>query len=164
MKEQILKIIKDGGLFCGGFVRDYLIRGEDYNDIDFYFSSEMPEPYVSWPFIGGAKTKFFEGTKFHCGTSPYDITCNVFSFDGEKIVARPTYMEFSYTRSWEMIFKKEFVFTTMKDISSAEKMKRRGWIKVESDLRKRKKPFAPQEGIWLDFTLAKERFDKLINK
>lgn len=161
MKEKLAEIIKAGGLFCGGFVRDYLIRGEEYNDIDFYFPTTTPEPYSSWEFIGGAKTMFFNGKKFHCGTSPYDITCNVFSFDGEKIVARPTYMEFSYTRSWEMIFKKEFVFTTMKDISSAEKMKRRGWVKVGSDFRKRSEPLAPSCGMWSDFTLAKERFDAL---
>ena len=161
MKERLLKIIKDGGLFCGGFVRDYLIRGKDYNDIDFYFPTDTPEPYASWKFIGGAKTMIIDGKKFHCGTSPYDLTCNVFSFDGEKIVARPTFMEFSYTRSWEMIFRKEFVFTEIKDASSAAKMQRRGWSKVGSDFRKRPEPFAPSCGAWSYFKQAKERFDSL---
>jgi len=161
VKEQLLKIIKDGGLFCGGFVRDYLIRGKQFNDIDFYFPSKTTEPYASWPFIGGAKTQFFEGTKFHCGTSPYDLTCNVFSFDGEKIIARPTFMMFSYVRSWEMIFRKEFIFTEIKDASSAAKMQRRGWGKLGSDFRKRTEPLAPSAGPWSDFTMAAERFHAL---
>lgn len=161
MKEHLLKIIQDGGLFCGGFVRDYLIRGESFNDIDFYFPSHIPEPYVSWQFIGGAKTKIIDGKKYHCGTSPYDLTCNVFSFDGQKIVARPTYMEFSYARSWEMIFKKEFVLTEIKDVCCAAKMQRRGWNKVGYDCRKRTEPFAPTAGIWDEFMYAKERFEVL---
>jgi hypothetical protein len=161
VKDCLIEILKAGGLFCGGFVRDYLIRGEDYNDIDFYFPLATPEPYDSWKFIGGAKTMTMEGKKFHCGTSPYDITCNVFSFDGKRIVARPTFMEFSYARSWEMLLKKEFVFTTMRDIPSAEKMKRRGWAKIGNDFRKRAEPFAPTCGVWSEFTLAKERFNAL---
>lgn len=161
MKDFLLKIIKDGGLFCGGFVRDWLIRGDNFNDIDFYFNGIIPEPYASWEFIGGAKTMVVGGKKFHCGITPYDITCNVFSFDGTRIIARPTYMEYSYTLSWEMIFNKEFVFTNMKDILSAEKMKRRGWKKVGFDFRRRSEPLAPTCGVWSGFELAKQRFDSL---
>lgn len=161
MKEQLLKIIQDGGLFCGGFVRDYLIRNESFNDIDFYFPSYVPEPYASWKFIGRAKTMIIDGKKFHCGTSPYDLTCNVFSFNGENIIARPTFMEFSYARSWNMIFKKEFVLTETKDVFCAAKMQRRGWDKVECDFRKRSEPLAPCFGVWSDFKEAKERFESL---
>jgi hypothetical protein len=161
LKEPLNDILKAGGLFCGGFVRDYLIRGEQFNDLDFYFPNEIPEPYASWPFIGGAKTKFFEGTKFHCGTSSYDLTCNVFSFDGEKIVARPTYMTASYTQAWRMIFERRFIYTHRQDAGAREKMKRRGWEMVSIDFRKRGEPFAPSYGVWSDFKEAKERFDSL---
>lgn len=161
LKELLNNILKAGGLFCGGFVRDYLIRGEDYNDIDFYFPLDIPEPYASWKFIGGAKTMIIAGKKFHCATSPYDLTCNVFSFDGEKIVARPTYIEFSYAKSWEMIFKKQFVYTNRPDTGAREKMKRRGWEMVSIDFRKRPEPFAPSCGVWSDFKQAKERFESL---
>jgi hypothetical protein len=161
LKEPLNDVLKAGGLFCGGFVRDYLIRGEQFNDLDFYFPKEIPEPYASWPFIGGAKTKFFEGTKFHCGISPYDLTCNVFSFDGEKIVARPTYMTASYAAAWRMILEKRFIFTNLADIIAREKMKRRGWIMEGIDFKRRPAPYAPTAGPWSDFTLAAERFHAL---
>jgi hypothetical protein len=161
LKEPLNDVLKAGGLFCGGFVRDYLIRGEQFNDLDFYFPKEIPEPYASWPFIGGAKTKFFEGTKFHCGISPYDLTCNVFSFDGEKIVARPTYMTASYAAAWRMILEKRFIFTNLADIIAREKMKRRGWIMEGIDFKRRTDPYAPTAGPWSYFTLAAERFHAL---
>jgi hypothetical protein len=161
LKEPLNDVLKAGGLFCGGFVRDYLIRGEQFNDLDFYFPKEIPEPYASWPFIGGAKTKFFEGTKFHCGISPYDLTCNVFSFDGEKIVARPTYMTASYAAAWRMILEKRFIFTNLADIIAREKMKRRGWIMEGIDFKRRPDPYAPTAGPWSGFSQAAERFTAL---
>jgi hypothetical protein len=161
LKEHLIDIVESGGLFCGGLVRDYLIRGEPFNDVDFYFQGEIPEPYASWPFVGGAKTQFFEGTKFHCGTSPYDLTCNVFSFDGEGIVARPTYMMTSYGKSWEMIFEKRFIYTHRQDAGAREKMKRRGWIMDGIDFNRRPDPHAPTSGPWSDFTQAAKRFTAL---
>ena len=161
LKEPLNDILKAGGFFCGGFVRDYLIRGESFNDIDFYFEGSIPKPYASWPFIGGAKTQFFEGTKFHCGTSPYDLTCNVFSFDGKGIVARPTYMMASYAKAWEMLFEKRFIYTHRQDAGAREKMKRRGWIMDGIDFNRRPAPHAPTSGPWSDFTLAAERFTAL---
>jgi hypothetical protein len=162
MKEALIDILKAGGLFCGGFVRDYLIRGEPFNDVDFYFPKVIPEPYASWKFVGGAKTIIIDGNKFHCCDNSYfDISCNIFSFDGQGIVARPTYMEFSYTRSWQMLFNKSFIFNDLRDVRVSEKMKRRGWQMAAIDFRKRAEPFAPSCGVWSDFTLAKERFDAL---
>jgi|GEM_PF-4073915 len=161
LKEHLIDIVESGGLFCGGFVRDYLIRGEPFDDLDFYFQGEIPEPYASWPFVGGAKTQLFEGTKYHCGTSPYDLTCNVFSFDGEKVVARPTYMTTSYAQAWRMIFEKRFIYTHRPDAGAREKMKRRGWIMEGIDFNRRPDPYAPASGPWSDFTLAAERFHAL---
>jgi hypothetical protein len=161
-KEPLNDILKDGGLFCGGFVRDYLIRGEEYDDIDFYFPEVTPEPYASWDIVGGAKTMIMNKKKFHCcKNTPYDITCNIFSFNGEKINARPTLLEVSYTRSWELIFERKFIYSDFRDIRVREKMRRRGWEMVGIDFRKRSEPFAPSHGPWSDFTLAAERFTAL---
>ena len=159
-------ILDSGGLLCGGFVRDRLILGEKPNDIDFYFNGKTPQPFQSWDSNGAAKEKIFMGTKYHCIepvklSENTDLTCNIFSFNGRELVARPTHNCYSYFKSWELLLKKRFVFTNKKEIRIKLKMLAKGWTQETHDFRRQTEPIAPPFGPWSDFTLAKERFDSL---
>ena len=90
-----------------------------------------------------------------------DLTCNIFSFNGRELVARPTHNCYSYFKSWELLLKKRFVFTNKKEIRIKLKMLAKGWTQETHDFRRQTEPIAPPFGPWSDFTLAKERFDSL---
>jgi hypothetical protein len=164
MKNEILNsILSCGGLFCGGFVRDWLILGGEYNDIDFYFEGTIPEKFRSWKSNGRARVNVIDGVIFSLIImNPHsDLSCNLFCFDGEKIFARPTRVLFSYAKSWELIFDKKFVYTNETDIRCRIKMLEKGWTQDRIDTRQRAVVSSPLYGPWSDFTLAKERFDAL---
>ena len=166
-------IAKAGGYFCGGFVRDYLIRGESFNDIDFCFAGKWPNPYVSWPLIRteiGRETAeaHIDGIKYHCvNLELIDLTCNLFCFDGVKIYPRPCFRyrdkSVNYVEAWEMIFEKKFVMQVpaIKNVKLRAKLTKRGWEDCGIDLTINKITTPPSSGPWSDFMLAKERFDAI---
>jgi hypothetical protein len=160
-KEMLNKILNSGGLLCGGFVRDYLIRGEDYNDIDFYFEENIPDIFNNWKSNGRARVNQINGITYHIvEMNPQsDLSCNLFCFNGERLFARPTKILFSYAKSWDLLLKKKFVYTDMLDIRCRTKMLAKGWSQSHIDTRKKSERIAPLYGPWSDFSLAKERFD-----
>ena len=166
-------IIKSGGYFCGGFVRDYLIRGESFSDIDFCFAGKWPNPYAYWPLIRTeirretAETHI-DGMKYHCvNLEAIDLTCNLFCFDGFKVYPRPCFQyrdkPVDYFKAWEMLLEKKFVMQipAIKNLKLRAKLTKRGWIDCGIDLVVNTLAIPPKFGPWSDFALAKERFDAL---
>ena len=166
-------IAKAGGCFCGGFVRDYLIRGESFNDIDFCFAGKWPNPYAHWPLIRtelGRETAetHIDGIKYHCvNLEAIDLTCNLFCFDGFRVYPRPCFQyrdkPVDYFKAWEMLLEKKFVMQipAIKNLKLRAKLTKRGWIDCGIDLVVNTLAIPPKFGPWSDFTLAKERFDAL---
>ena len=173
MIASLNDIIGSGGYFCGGFVRDYLIRGESFNDIDFCFNGLWPNPYASWPLIRtevGRETAeaHIDGMKYHCvNLEAIDLTCNLFCFDGLKVYPRTCFQyrdrPVDYLKAWEMLLKKKFVMQVpaIKNVKLRAKLTKRGWIDCGIDLVVSTLSTPPPVGPWSDFTLAKERFDAL---
>jgi hypothetical protein len=164
MKKEILnRVLEYGGFICGGFVRDWLILREEFNDIDFYFEGDIPAEFNSWKSNGRARVKEIDGFTYHIvSMNPQsDLSCNLFCFDGQKLFARPTRVLFSYAKSWSLIFEKKFVYTNALDIRCRTKMLGKGWTQDRIDTRQREEASAPLCGPWSDFTLAKERFNAL---
>ena len=162
-----------GGYFCGGFVRDYLIRGESFNDIDFCFAGKWPNPYASWPLIRaqlGRETAeaHIDGMKYHCvNLEAIDLTCNLFCFDGLKVYPRACFQyrdrPVDYFKAWEMLLEKKFIMQVpaIKNVKLRAKLTKRGWMDCGIDLVANTLATPPQVGPWSDFALAKERFDSL---
>lgn len=167
------RIICAGGRLCGGFVRDYLIRGESFNDIDFTFNCKWPEPYASWRFIRTSKGRetaenIIDGMKYHCvNLEPTDLTCNLFLFDGVSVFPRPCFQyrdkPIDYSEAWEMLLQKKFVMQVpaFKNVKLRAKLIKRGWEHCGVGLSIKTIAQPPSHGPWSDFTLAKERFDAL---
>ena len=160
-KEMLSSVLSYGGLLCGGFVRDWLILGEEHNDIDFYFQGDIPTKFNSWKSNGRARVNEIDGVTYHIVlmNPDSDLSCNLFCFDGQRLFARPTRVMFSYAKSWSLIFEKKFVYTNPLDIRCRTKMLNKGWTQDRIDTRQRSEATAPNYGPWSDFTLAKERFD-----
>ena len=173
MIASLNNIIRAGGHFCGGFVRDFLIRGESFNDIDFCFNHKWPEPFASWPLIRilkGRETaeKFIDGMKYHCvNLEPIDLTCNLFCFDGSKIFARSSFeyrdRPLNYIEAWEMLLEKKFIMQVpaIKNVKLSAKLTKRGWVDCGIDLVTDRVATPPACNPWSDFALAKERFDAI---
>jgi hypothetical protein len=169
MKNLLNEIVQSGGILCGGFVRDYLIRGGQFNDIDFFFKKDWPEPFQSWERIRTVKgnetaQKIFNGVKYHCLiVESTDLSSNVFCFDGIKLYPRPLVAPIDYVQSFRFIFENKYTLQvpSLKNLRLEAKLKKKGWeragiVYVSSDI-----ATPPSVGPWSDFTLAKERFDAL---
>ena len=169
MIELLSKIIDCGGIFCGGFVRDYLIRGEQFNDIDFFFFGEWPHPFSAWPLIRsehGRETAEYhaDGIKFHCvRLEPIDLTCNLFCFDGQKIFPRKCFNPIDYKKAWEMLLNKQFIqqVPAIKNIALKTKLLKRRWEFHGISMATKTIANPNISGPWSDFTLAAERFHAL---
>ena len=169
MNGLLNKIISCGGYFCGGFVRDYLIRGEAFSDIDFSIDGEWPNPFCGWPLIRtelGRETseKHINGIKYHCvRLEPIDLTCNLFCFDGTKIFPRECFQPIDYIRAWELLLNRQFIqqAPAIKNIALKTKLVKRGWEYVGITMAGNSISIPTKVGPWSDFTLAKERFDAI---
>lgn len=169
MTELLNKIISSGGIFCGGFVRDFLIRGEQFNDIDFFFYGEWPHPFSTWPLIRteiGRETAemHIDGMKYHCvRLEPIDLTCNMFCFDGEKVFPRKCFEPINYEEAWKLLLNKQFVqqVPAIKNVALKVKLVKRGWEFCGISIVNKKIAIPPIDGEWFDFKQAKERFDSL---
>jgi hypothetical protein len=172
MQDLLNDIISKGGIFCGGFVRDYLICGKTFSDIDFFFPGEWPEPYKSWHYIRAFKNQEvvenrIDGIKYHClKVEPLELSCNVFCFDGKNIFPRACYKPMDYLRAWELLLDKKFIMQVpgMKNIRLEYKLNKKGWQKTDTVCITKELEEPPTVGPWTNFVEAKQRFDKLINK
>lgn len=130
MDALISKILDHGGVFIGGFVRDYLILGEHYNDIDFILRKDAGIKITNWKDSYMGREFVHNDTVFHWQYSffPTDISCNFFGFSSEGIISRPTKINYSYEKSLRLIFEKKYVyFCPQDDMRVALKMRKRGW-------------------------------------
>jgi len=169
MRDLLNDVLVKGGFFCGGFVRDYLIRGEPFNDIDFFFPGEWPEPYRSWHYrrdIPGKEVveNYADGIKYNCiKIEPLEFSCNVFCFDGKNIFPRACCKPMDYVKAWELLLQKKYVMQVpgIKNVVFEVKIKKRGWKKAEAVWTHGEIEEPPVTGPWVDFKEAKERFNKL---
>lgn len=172
MQKLLGDILTKGGVFCGGFVRDYLIRGEPFNDIDFFFPDEWPEPYCSWHYMRDIPGKevvenYADGMKYNClKVEPLELSCNVFCFDGKNIFPRACYKPMDYVKAWELLLQKKYIMQVpgTKNVRLQEKIKKKGWEKVKAVWVRGEIEELPATGPWVDFKEAKERFDKLVQQ
>lgn len=165
MRSIINEILGRGGHFVGGFVRDYLIRGEAFSDIDFVLPQEE-NLGISLSKKTQTHAEFnFDNTTFHWQYSAFqtDLSCNFFHYSSDGIVAKPTKINYSYEHSFELIKEKRFVYFTQNDMRIRHKMVCRGWIMTDS-LHKQIRPtlHAPKHGSWEALNqIAKQRIDAL---
>lgn len=164
---MIAKILESGGMLTGGIVRDWLIRGETFNDVDFYFDQE-PEWILEW---GSKNKRLFrevDCVTYHCqrivpGTSTQDLTCNLFSFSLKRgLFARPSPYDFDYNYGFAMLLQKEFGVLDLRDANIRFKMIGRGWKEIYMP-KKRREVYAPESGIWDAYSdLARQRLNLIL--
>ena len=165
MRSIINEILQRGGELLGGFVRDYLIRGEAFSDIDFVL------PRHEDLGIGLSKKSqthaefIIDNTRFHWQYSAFetDLSCNFFHYSLHGIVAKPTKINYSYERSFGLIKDKEFAYFAQSCMPIRRKMILRGWVMAES-LHKQIRPtlHAPKHGTWEALNhIAQQRIDAL---
>lgn len=164
--DVVEKIYEEGGVFVGGFVRDYIIRGEPFNDFDFYF--ESPPPWIKeWDFWGYAHRRKIGGKDFHCQKVPFDwdLSCNFFNFSKEKgLFAKPITSTFCHEKAFEMILGKEFAYLEPRSGNLRVKMLQRGWINREVNFGKKDLATAPEAGSWDSMqNVFLDRFNRFIN-
>jgi len=120
MHKVVSKILNSKGFFIGGFVRDYLIRGEKFSDIDYNFhDNACMRPTEKTILLRGKgdvnladleQKDYLEGLLFHyCPRSYYyDLSCNLFGFDEDGFFPLPSYHKFDLEKAWELILEKKF--------------------------------------------------------
>lgn len=164
---MIRRLYEAGANFTGGFVRDYLIRGECFNDVDFYFDEE-PDWIRQWE---QNNRRFFiheNCIEYHCqriiqGSSTQDLSCNMFSFNKDRgIFARPSPYMFNYELGFKMLLNKQFAVLDLRDANIRFKMIERGWTEIY--VTKMKGPItAPEHGSWDEHSkMARERLEELL--
>jgi hypothetical protein len=172
MQDLLNDVLGKGGIFCGGFVRDYLIRGEAFSDIDFFFPGEWPEPYISWKYRRDwpgheVVENYVNGVKFNCiKIEPLEFSCNVFCFDGKNVFPRAVCRPMDYINAWELLLQKKYVMQVpgFKNVVFEHKAKKKGWERAELVWTHGEIDQPPATGPWVDFKEAKERFDRLMQK
>lgn len=164
---MIAKILEAGGMLTGGIVRDYLIRGECFNDVDFYFDEE-PDWILEWGSNKKRLSREIDCITYHCqrivpGTSTQDLTCNLFCFNLKRgLFARPSPYDFDYNYGFAMLLQKEFGVLDLRDANIRFKMVARGWREIYMPKR-RGEIYAPEHGIWDEHTqTARERLEAVL--
>jgi len=164
---MIRKLYEAGANFTGGFVRDYLVRGECFNDVDFYFDEE-PDWIQEWEQNGKRFFIYQDCIEYHCqriipGSSTQDLSCNLFSFNKERgLFARPTPYVFDYELGFKMLLNKQFAVLDLKDANIRFKMVERGWTEIWVSKRT-SIVTAPEHGIWDEHTqTARERLEAVL--
>lgn len=165
VRQVVQKIYQEGGVFVGGFVRDYLIRQEPFNDFDFYF--ESPPPWIQeWDFWGCAHRRKTAGKDFHCQKVPFDwdLSCNFFNFSKEKgLFAKPVTSVFPHSEAFDLVLKKEFAYLEPRAGNLRIKMLQRGWHSRVVNFGKRESAWAPLSGPWDAMQgVFRERFDRWV--
>lgn len=180
--EQINEILDKGGLINGGFVRDFLIRGEPFKDIDFVFFGLERHPFPDWENYSNfglehnVKKKTVDGYELNVMNNPQpfynEISCNRFSFDGSRLYLKKSTIDFCPMKCFEMILKKELTkfhdpnhqYMVAMNLKKFYALRSRGW-KWDKMAREVNKPVEQHDpyGPWSDFKLAKERYDQFFS-
>lgn len=140
MNSQIvLGLLEKNACFYGGFVRDYLIRGESFKDIDYYFSDGFICPQektiniLNYGDIFFAcvyeRDKYLFGKKYHFFHRQfyYDLSCNLFGFDKHGFFPLPSqHPTFDLEIAWEGVLNKSF-FVLSEGRLTTNKMLDKGW-------------------------------------
>jgi hypothetical protein len=162
---MIKQIYESNGTFTGGIVRDYLLLGEMFNDVDFYFNTE-PKWIYEW---ANNHQKFWmvkDCVTYHCQKVPFnwDLSCNLFNFSKERgIFAKPSIHKFNYEVAFEMLLNKRFVLLHKFAINLKFKMIARGWV-AEPSFYETQEEQAPKHGSWEQYSeIASERMKALFD-
>jgi hypothetical protein len=139
MHSKILShILNKDGVLYGGFVRDYLIRGEDFRDIDYYFNNQFANPNNRLLYINNQPldltsieepVKFIFGKEYHIfyRSYYYDLSCNLFGFDKDGFFPLPTqHKDVDLDKAWKGILNKEFYKLSYGRLS-INKLITKGW-------------------------------------
>lgn len=175
MHKVISKILDTNGFFSGGFVRDFLIRGERFSDIDYAFhdsiSANHLDKIINIPGRGEVDLGFleekdwFEGLLFHyCPRIYYyDLSCNLFGFDKNGFFPLPSFHTFDLNKAWELILDKKF-YKLSDGRLTINKMLNLGW-KIEGDISDKQNQIIEHDriGVWNNHNqIARERLNELI--
>jgi hypothetical protein len=139
----LLHLLEKGATLYGGFVRDYLIRGENFSDIDYYFENQCPidlgentfkinnqiinfaandEPHK---LVIDREYHFFHRTYHH------DLSCNLFGFDKDGFFPLPCRHEnVDLEKFWQGILNKEFYKLSNGKLTK-DKLISRGWKMID---------------------------------
>jgi len=174
MNKDIISNLLDTDYYIyGGFVRDYLILGEKFSDID-YYSKKIHNLPTSMStkcgfFHAGYADQYVCGVKYHfklrCFT--HALSCNFFGFDKNGFFALPTEHDFCYNKAFELTINKKYydlggIPHETKRMET--KLMHRDWIRAGKENSKRENITAPSTGIWTEYNeIAFERIRNLDN-
>jgi hypothetical protein len=173
--KVISKILNTNGFFSGGFVRDFLIRGEKFSDIDysFYNSYSINSLNKTVNILGKGQVDlssleqkdWLDGLLFHYYQRPYyyDLSCNFFGFDKDGFFPLPSFHTFDLNKAWELILNKKFYklcdgkLTTIKMLNLGWEMEGEIYDKEDQIIKH------PKNGIWDNYNeMATKRLNELI--
>lgn len=175
MHKVISKILNSNGFFTGGFVRDYLIRGEKFSDIDYAFYDSLSVNHLDKLIKIEGKGQidlahleqrdWINGLFFHyCPTIYYyDLSCNLFGFDKKGFFPLPSFHKFNLNKAWDLILNKKF-YKLCDGKLTIDKMLNLGW-EMEDEINDKQKQIIhhQRDGIWNDYNeKAMERLNELI--
>ena len=175
MHPVISRLLIVKGFFLGGFVRDFLIRGEKFQDIDYSFHypfalSDSDATILNQNEIirlddSEESKRRINGLYFHyCPTSYYyDLSCNLFGFDKDGFFPLPSYHLFDLNKAWELILDKKF-YKLCDGKLTTQKMLRQNWEMVgEIQDKENQIIHHDRNGIWNDYNkIAKQRLNELV--
>lgn len=177
MHKVISKILNSNGFFTGGFVRDYLIRGEKFSDIDYAFHDSLSanhlDKIINIEGVGEIdlghleQRDWIKGLFFHyCPRIYYyDLSCNLFGFDKNGFFPLPSFHTFSLNKSWELILEKKF-YKLCDGKLTTNKMLNLGW-EMNGDIEDKQEQIIHhnRKGIWNDYNkIAINRLNELIHQ
>lgn len=164
-------------IFWGGFVRDYLIRGESFNDIDIdpsqcevnlidYLDNNYSEFKTTCNFFPTYIINNYKIQIVHLngkeGFKPIDLSCNIFGFKNREIVPLDFPNSCDFEEHFNLILKKEMYLLSKNDIRRAKKFQERGW-KING-FKFHKEENAKVRNVWENYNqIARKRFDKIVN-
>jgi len=176
MHRVIYKILNTDGFLSGGFVRDFLIRGEKFSDVDYGFHNSFSENNMrrTINIIGKGEVNlnfleqkdWLDGLLFHyCPrTYYYDLSCNLFGFDKNGFFPFPSFHTFDLNKAWELILNKKF-YKLCDGKLTTNKMLNLGW-KMEDEINDKENQIIkhPRNGIWNNYDkIAMQRLNELIH-
>jgi len=144
MTSQILSHLLDkDGVFYGGFVRDYLIRGESFGDIDYYFNNEFSYDFRTKLFYidnqpinftsTDERRKYIFGKEYHFfhRSYYYDLSCNLFGFDKDGFFPLVSqHKDVDLDKAWNGILNKEFYKLSHGKLT-IDKLRIKGWKMID---------------------------------
>ena len=170
-KDIIFNLLYSDYYLYGGFVRDYLILGERFSDVDYYGKNSnvklLNVKTNHGLFQAGLSEQSVCKVSYHFQLRSYfnDLSCNFFGFDKNGFFALPTEHSFCYNKAFELILNKQYY--DLGGQVNESKLMLKGWKRVGKENDKRDEITAPTEGVWTEYNaIAFERIreiDKFIN-